>query len=160
MTVAMRVDATIIRTLLVPAMMHLLGRWNWWLPGHPLPVERVSDHSPLTPSFVRENVGPTRRQPLNGRPLCARVGNRHARAAPHQHKRQLRAPRHLAREGAQQTSGRDDARLSEMPRWKASNNHRYPQAEKAAGQCRALWKARIASSLAEVRGQHLPITDT
>jgi RND superfamily putative drug exporter len=25
-------DATIIRALLVPALMRLLGRWNWWLP--------------------------------------------------------------------------------------------------------------------------------
>ncbi|MDQ2907314.1 MAG: MMPL family transporter [Chloroflexota bacterium] len=37
MTVAILVDATIIRLLLVPAMMRLLGRWNWWLPGRPLP---------------------------------------------------------------------------------------------------------------------------
>ena len=40
MTVAVLVDATIIRTLLVPATMRLLGRWNWWLPGRPVPVER------------------------------------------------------------------------------------------------------------------------
>ena len=33
MTVAVLVDATIIRTLLVPATMRLLGKWNWWLPG-------------------------------------------------------------------------------------------------------------------------------
>ena len=33
MTVAVVVDATVIRTLLVPATMRLLGRWNWWLPG-------------------------------------------------------------------------------------------------------------------------------
>jgi RND superfamily putative drug exporter len=33
MTVAVLVDATVIRTLLVPATMHLLGEWNWWLPG-------------------------------------------------------------------------------------------------------------------------------
>jgi trehalose monomycolate/heme transporter len=26
-------DATLIRTLLVPATMRLLGRWNWWAPG-------------------------------------------------------------------------------------------------------------------------------
>ena len=40
MTVAVLVDATIIRSLLVPATMRLLGRWNWWLPGRPLPRER------------------------------------------------------------------------------------------------------------------------
>ncbi len=31
-TVAILVDATIIRCLLVPASMRLLGTWNWWLP--------------------------------------------------------------------------------------------------------------------------------
>jgi putative drug exporter of the RND superfamily len=27
------VDATVVRALLVPALMSLFGRWNWWLPG-------------------------------------------------------------------------------------------------------------------------------
>ncbi|MBO9522174.1 MAG: MMPL family transporter [Nocardioidaceae bacterium] len=36
MLVALLVDATIVRALLVPATMKLLGRWNWWAPG-PLP---------------------------------------------------------------------------------------------------------------------------
>jgi len=30
---AVLVDATIVRMVLVPATMHLLGRANWWLPG-------------------------------------------------------------------------------------------------------------------------------
>jgi RND superfamily putative drug exporter len=42
MTVAVIVDALIIRTLLVPATMRLLGRWNWWLPGLPLPPKQTS----------------------------------------------------------------------------------------------------------------------
>lgn len=33
MTVAILVDATIIRSLLVPATMQLLGKWNWWFPS-------------------------------------------------------------------------------------------------------------------------------
>jgi RND superfamily putative drug exporter len=32
LAVAIFVDATIIRSLLLPAAMHLLGEWNWWLP--------------------------------------------------------------------------------------------------------------------------------
>ena len=32
MVAAILVDATVIRLLLVPAVMHLLGRGNWWLP--------------------------------------------------------------------------------------------------------------------------------
>ena len=30
---AVLLDATVVRALLVPATMRLLGRWNWWLPG-------------------------------------------------------------------------------------------------------------------------------
>jgi RND superfamily putative drug exporter len=30
--VAVAVDATLVRTLLVPATMTLLGEWNWWAP--------------------------------------------------------------------------------------------------------------------------------
>jgi uncharacterized membrane protein YdfJ with MMPL/SSD domain len=31
--VAIVVDATLVRALLVPAAMRLMGRWNWWAPG-------------------------------------------------------------------------------------------------------------------------------
>ena len=41
MAVAVLTDATIIRSLLVPATMRLLGRWNWWLPGRPLPPKQT-----------------------------------------------------------------------------------------------------------------------
>jgi RND superfamily putative drug exporter len=30
---AVLLDATLIRVILVPATMRLMGRWNWWLPG-------------------------------------------------------------------------------------------------------------------------------
>ena len=33
MAIAVLVDATIIRVLLVPATMRLMGKWNWWAPG-------------------------------------------------------------------------------------------------------------------------------
>ncbi len=32
LAVAVAVDATIVRTVLVPAVMKLMGRWNWWMP--------------------------------------------------------------------------------------------------------------------------------
>ncbi len=32
MTLAIIADATLVRMALVPAFMHLLGRWNWWAP--------------------------------------------------------------------------------------------------------------------------------
>ena len=31
--IAVFLDATVVRTLLVPATMRLLGKWNWWAPG-------------------------------------------------------------------------------------------------------------------------------
>ncbi len=35
-------DATVIRALLVPALMRLLGKWNWWLPTWAARVLRVA----------------------------------------------------------------------------------------------------------------------
>jgi putative drug exporter of the RND superfamily len=34
-------DATIVRAILVPAAVSILGRWNWWLPSWPARVLRV-----------------------------------------------------------------------------------------------------------------------
>jgi len=33
MAIAVFLDASVIRVLLVPATMRLLGQWNWWAPG-------------------------------------------------------------------------------------------------------------------------------
>jgi RND superfamily putative drug exporter len=38
LSVAIALDATLVRLLLVPATMELMGRWNWWLPR---PLQRV-----------------------------------------------------------------------------------------------------------------------
>jgi len=35
-------DATVIRALLVPAVVSLFGRWNWWLPTMPARLLRVA----------------------------------------------------------------------------------------------------------------------
>lgn len=40
MAIAVFLDATIIRVLLVPATMRLMGHWNWWAPG---PLGRLAD---------------------------------------------------------------------------------------------------------------------
>jgi RND superfamily putative drug exporter len=32
LTLAVLVDATLVRMVLVPAFMHALGGWNWWAP--------------------------------------------------------------------------------------------------------------------------------
>jgi RND superfamily putative drug exporter len=36
--IAVLIDATIIRALLVPSLMQLVGRWNWWAPA---PLRRL-----------------------------------------------------------------------------------------------------------------------
>ncbi|WP_138758263.1 MMPL family transporter [Modestobacter altitudinis] len=44
--VGILIDATLVRALLVPALVSLLGRWNWWLPAWLARVLRV-EPSPL-----------------------------------------------------------------------------------------------------------------
>ena len=71
---AILVDATLIRMLLVPAVMHLLGRGNWWLPrgmarrlpqlhieGPPIASTRPLDDAEPAPSRLRVVVHETRR---------------------------------------------------------------------------------------------------
>ncbi len=44
--IAVALDATVVRALLVPATMRLLGRWNWWMP---LSLERfVANRLPVS----------------------------------------------------------------------------------------------------------------
>jgi putative drug exporter of the RND superfamily len=40
-------DATVIRTLLVPSLMRLFGKWNWWLPSSFARVLRVAPGDPV-----------------------------------------------------------------------------------------------------------------
>jgi uncharacterized membrane protein YdfJ with MMPL/SSD domain len=44
LAVAIALDATVVRLVLVPAMMELLGDWNWWLPR---PLARVLPRSSI-----------------------------------------------------------------------------------------------------------------
>jgi putative drug exporter of the RND superfamily len=41
LAVAIALDATLVRLVLVPATMELMGRWNWWLPRRPARLLRV-----------------------------------------------------------------------------------------------------------------------
>ncbi|MGI8537836.1 MAG: MMPL family transporter [Mycobacteriales bacterium] len=66
--VGILIDATIVRALLVPALVSLLGEWNWWLPAwlaRPLRVE-PSPRRPEPPAEV-----PAQRRQL---PTDERVG--------------------------------------------------------------------------------------
>src|SRR5918997_4011064 len=42
LAVAIALDATLVRLVLVPATMQIMGRWNWWLPR---PLDRVLPHT-------------------------------------------------------------------------------------------------------------------
>jgi RND superfamily putative drug exporter len=48
LAMAIILDVTIVRALLVPSVMELFGRWNWWLPDNVARVFRVKP-SPLAP---------------------------------------------------------------------------------------------------------------
>ena len=51
------IDATIIRGVLAPAVVALLGRWNWWLPDWAARILRV-EPSPLEPAETPEVPAP------------------------------------------------------------------------------------------------------
>ncbi|KGI69443.1 MMPL family transporter [Mycolicibacterium rufum] len=45
LTLAILADATLVRMLLVPAFMHVMGRWNWWAPA---PLARLHERIGLS----------------------------------------------------------------------------------------------------------------
>ena len=49
-------DATIVRSLLVPALVVLFGKWNWWLPAGPAKLLRVKPSIPHAEVDAREPV--------------------------------------------------------------------------------------------------------
>lgn len=56
LTVAILVDATIVRALLVPATMTIMGRWNWWAPA---PLRRLHERLGLRDTAPPEQSGIT-----------------------------------------------------------------------------------------------------
>ena len=54
--IAVAVDATLVRALLVPALMELLGRWNWWAPT---PLRRLHARLGLREGDPRRAVAVT-----------------------------------------------------------------------------------------------------
>jgi hypothetical protein len=64
-----RLDAFILRTIAVPALMHLSAQANWWLPGWP---DRILPICPSNPPPGHPH-GPAQRRHLPG-PAPARSG--------------------------------------------------------------------------------------
>ena len=64
LSVAILLDATIVRAILVPAVMKLMGRWNWYLPPAVARVMRVREPEaapvaqPAMPAFAAGNGHP------------------------------------------------------------------------------------------------------
>jgi RND superfamily putative drug exporter len=62
--VGILIDATLVRALLVPALVSVLGRWNWWLPEWLAKLLRV-EPSPLAPrDRDPDATAPARPEPL------------------------------------------------------------------------------------------------
>ena len=57
---AVLLDAFLLRTLLVPALMHLAGRANWWLPGW---LDRILPHLSIEPATQPPAQPRDRQQP-------------------------------------------------------------------------------------------------
>jgi RND superfamily putative drug exporter len=72
---AVALDATVVRALLVPSTMRLLGRWNWWLPSR---LERLlGTRLPVVEGATLVTL-PPRDQPRRGRraPRCHPIRSR------------------------------------------------------------------------------------
>ncbi|MEX2449099.1 MAG: MMPL family transporter [Solirubrobacterales bacterium] len=52
---AVLIDASIVRALLVPSLMELLGKWNWWAPG---PLRRLHDRFGISETEPEPNPVP------------------------------------------------------------------------------------------------------
>ena len=65
---AVLLDAFILRTLLVPALMHLSGRANWWLPGW---LDRILPHLSIEPAAEPPGPSPV---PAPARQVTLRKG--------------------------------------------------------------------------------------
>ncbi|WP_029114175.1 MMPL family transporter [Mycobacterium sp. URHB0044] len=66
LTLAVLVDATLIRMVLVPAFMHVMGGWNWWAPG---PLVRLHRRIGISESGTDSDDGGA--PPKSGRTMVA-----------------------------------------------------------------------------------------
>jgi RND superfamily putative drug exporter len=62
--VGILLDATVVRSLLVPALVSLLGRWNWWLPAWAArPLRVAPSAAPAEPATRDQLLGTTPEPP-------------------------------------------------------------------------------------------------
>jgi len=60
MGLAVIMDATVVRVLLVPATMRIMGHWNWWAPK---PLRRLHDRLGLQEAPPEAEIEPDRTEP-------------------------------------------------------------------------------------------------
>ena len=88
---AVLIDASIVRALLVPSLMELLGKWNWWAPA---PLRRLHDRFGISEGAAGARLPepePEARERGARRPGPARVRRRHRGRGPR--RRSLRGRR-------------------------------------------------------------------
>ena len=64
LTLAILGDATLVRMLLVPAFMRIMGRFNWWAPK---PLARLHDRFPISSEFTPRSAPPAEGLSYSGR---------------------------------------------------------------------------------------------
>jgi RND superfamily putative drug exporter len=64
LTLAVLVDATLIRMVLVPAFMHVMGGWNWWAPR---PLVRLHRRIGISESGPEDDAT----EPKSDRPMAS-----------------------------------------------------------------------------------------
>jgi SAM-dependent methyltransferase len=153
MAIAVFLDATVIRVLLVPATMRLMGRWNWWAPG---PLGRLADRLGFSHVETDDELGGDRRRRTNGprprrppadRPrVRTRFAVRSIGAAP--------GPAAPGRGDAGTTEGRrrDDRRPAVAP-------HRAPCSLSGRGPRRVSVAERYRPCLGGLRSYWAPVLD-
>jgi RND superfamily putative drug exporter len=57
LAIGILLDATVIRALIVPAVIALMGRWNWWLPSWPARLLRVQPSIPSRSAATSRDTG-------------------------------------------------------------------------------------------------------
>jgi uncharacterized membrane protein YdfJ with MMPL/SSD domain len=71
LTLAVLVDATLVRMMLVPAFMHVMGGWNWWAPR---PLVRLHQRIGISESGPEDEAAST--DPNSGRSMAALTDTR------------------------------------------------------------------------------------
>jgi len=93
LTLAVLVDATLVRMVLVPAFMHVMGQWNWWAPRWMVGVHRrlgfsdghsrhVSDSAILLVDMETPNISRTCPSVTGASPLISARQNSTPPVAP------------------------------------------------------------------------------